>query len=340
MPKGTHMRVNLKVPNWATPGETMSATAAGQTFTVTVPPHLKPGQYFTVRVPIKGAGGEQKAPDVAAPEVNFLLEPNIVIGPDKYFKEVKKCSDWCDCSRCCCPYVNFSGKELDIMMQHECCCLPCCCNFTIGTQKTGHSSVRNIGTLAPASCSDQNCMACFCPCCYSGPKMQTKFLDATGSIRFMLKSNVEWCQYCAIFCCLCSPCFRCYRFCCKDAQYTRYEQTVYGTDLNDNTPYAKIVYTDRMICPCWCDERIQMKIEPAEGKSLTKEDLILLSVYPTLASGYTCIEFCCPLWIPGGMMCSMPLPSGVEMTDDANNIQGEYMNIKEALDDRRMAEMY
>jgi len=332
------MRVTLRVPAWAKPGQIIQATASGKHFSVKIPDYLRPGQYFTVRVP--DATSDEKTPSVAAPEVAFNLEPNIVIGNDKYFKEVKKCQDWFDCSRLCCPYVIFSAKSEDVTLKHQCCCLPCCFNFEVGIREDGSSSAgKKLGILAPAGCGDQNLCAVCCPCCYSGPKMQAKFVNPEGEIKYTLKSRIQWCQYCCLCLTCCSPCFRCCRFCCQDSQYTRYEQTVYGPDLNDDTPYAKIIYTDRMICPCIPDERIQMRIEPAEGRTISKEDLILLSVFPSLISGYTCVEFCFPLCLPGGMMCSMPTPSGIAPVDDANNIQFEHMNIKEALAARKQDDM-
>uniref|UniRef100_A0A6V3SHG1 Phospholipid scramblase n=1 Tax=Lotharella globosa TaxID=91324 RepID=A0A6V3SHG1_9EUKA len=334
-----YMRVNLRVPGWAQPGQVIEASADGKKFSVQIPAHLRPGQFFTVRVPM-GGGHESKAPAVAPPEVSFNLEPNIVIGNDKYFKEVKKCQDWCDCSRLCCPYVKFSGKSEDISVKHQCCCLPCCCNFQVSNTASGSNEYKTLGTLAPAGCFDQNCTAVCCPCCYTGPKMQAKFLGSDGGIKYMLKANIECCQYCCLCLTCFSPCFRCCRFCCMDAQYTRYEQNVYGPDLNNEEVYAKIIYTDRMVCPCIPDERIQMRIEPAEGKTISKEDLILLSVFPTLISGYTCAEFCFPLCVPGGMMFAMPTPSGISQVDGANNIQFEHMNIKEALANRKQDDMY
>lgn len=333
------MRVQLRVPNWAQPGQVIDASAGGRKFSVAIPQHLRPGQFFTVRVPTGGEGKETKM-QAAAPEVSFNLEPNIVIGNDKYFKEVKKCQDWCDCSRFCCPYVVFSGKSEDVRMKHNCCCLPCCCNFEAYTVKNGHSNGKSVGALAPAGCCDQNFCAVFCPCFYTGPKMQAKFLGADGNLKYMLKSEVKCCQYLCLCLAICSPCFRMFRFCCQDSQYTRYEQNVYGPDLNDQTVFAKIIYTDRMVCPCIPDERIQMRIEPAEGRTLSKEDLVLLSIFPTLISGYTLWEFCIPLWVPGGMACAMPSPSGIVQVDDANNIQGEHMNIKEALEERKQDSMY
>lgn len=125
-----------------------------------------------------------------------------------------------------------------------------------------------------------------------------------------------------------------------DAQYTRYEQNVYGPDLNTDDVLAKIIYTDRMICPCIPDERIQMRIEPTEGKVISKEDLMLLSVFPSLISGYTFFEFCFPLSVPGGMMFALPTPTGISQVDDANNIQFEHMNISEALQNRKQDDMY
>jgi len=170
--------------------------------------------------------------------------------------------------------------------------------------------------------------------------MQAKFLGPDGEKKYTLKSEVKCCQYLCLCLACCNPCFRMARFCCQDAQYTRYEQNVYGPDINDQTVYAKLVYTDRMVCPCVPDERIQMKIVPQSGKVLSKEDLVLLSIYPTLLSGYTCSEFCLPLCCPGGMLSAMPNPSGIVQVDDANNIQAEHMNIKEALEERKQDDMY
>jgi len=278
---------------------------------------------------------------VVSPEVTFNLEPNIFVGNDKFFKEVKSCGDWCDLSTCCCPYVKFSGKDKSIVLTHKCCCLPCCCPFEASSLEPGAGKKpKVVGTLQPAGCFDQNCTAVFCPCCYTGPKMQAKFVGTDGDIKYMLKSHIKCCQYLCVCLAFCSPCFRCVRFCCTDTQYTKYEQNVYGNDLNDETVYAKVIYTDRMICPCIPDERVQIRIEPLEGKTISEEDLILLSSFPTLISGYTTCEFALPLGLPGGYLSALPTPCGIAQVDDANNIQSQHLTIQESLQSRRAEDMF
>jgi len=52
-----YMRVNLRVPGWAQPGQVIEASADGKKFSVQIPAHLRPGQFFTVRVPMGGGHG-------------------------------------------------------------------------------------------------------------------------------------------------------------------------------------------------------------------------------------------------------------------------------------------
>ncbi|GAB5353147.1 hypothetical protein AAMO2058_000012900 [Amorphochlora amoebiformis] len=328
-----YLRVNLRVPGWAQGGQMIEASAAGKKFAVQIPAGLQPGQYFTVRVPT-GGGAEMKH-SIAPPEIQFNLEPNIVIGNDKYYKEVKSCGEWCDVSQICCPYVRFAGKNDELVYHHQCCCLPCCCNFSV--KKKSESKEHDLGTIALAGCCDQPLMAVLCPCCYVGPLMQAKFQAPDGNTKYLLKSEVKCCQYCCIFLALCSPCYRTFRFCCTDHQYTTYEQNLYGPNLSDNDPVAKVIYTERMICPCIPDERVQMRIEPnADKGEIPIDDLVLLSIFPTLISGYVTMEFLCPI-IP--MLGSLPQPSGISVVDDANNIQFAHMNVKDALATRQENDM-
>mmetsp|Transcript_9364 Transcript_9364/g.14041 ORF Transcript_9364/g.14041 Transcript_9364/m.14041 type:complete len:323 (+) Transcript_9364:124-1092(+) len=320
----------------------IEASANGKKFAVKIPDYLGPGQYFTVRVP-QGESAKDEKMKAAPPDIQYNLEPNFVVGNDKYFKEVKTCNEWCDCSRLCFPYVRFSGKKDSIIYKHDCCCLPCCCSFSVYRQESKDgkkSQMLKIGEIAPPGCSDQKLMAVVCPCCYTGPYMQAKFMEPNGNKKFSLQSTVECCQY-ACLCLQCfSPCFRCIRFCCSANQYTKYEQNIYNGEVEDNaSAVARVIYTERMICPCIPDERVQMRIEPTEDTELSKDDLVLLSLFPTLITGYTYFEFCLPLSVPFGIGFSLPTPTGIEAVDNANNIQFEHMTIQEALETRQENDM-
>jgi len=281
-------------------------------------------------------------PEAAKDAVEFLMEPNIIIGKEKYFKEVKQCGEWLDCSKLCCPYVRFNSGKKKLQTKHNCCCLPCFFDFELAETDEKNNVKDTIGRIKPAGICDQPLMLIFCPCFYVGQRVTTKFAVQKGNDfqdKFHLRGNIEMCQYLWLCLAVCMPCVRTYRFCCSGDTYSTYEQNVYSADIENTNPVAKIKYTDRMICPCVPDERVAIKIEQAEEKGASKldeKDLMLLSMFPTLISGYTKMEFCFPLSVPGGLMSALPTPTGISQIDGANDITCEAMDPSEALKERTM----
>lgn len=327
----SYIRVHLRVPAWAKGGDVIEATARGKVFKVRIPGHLRPGQYFQVRVPTSGESKEVKNQPA---EVSWNLEPNIVVGNDKYFKEIKSCGEWLDVTRVCCPSVRFTSSTGQITVAHDCCCLPFCADFNIShTPKGGES--KKIGTITKPGCLEQKATLILCPCLYTGPKIQAQFKDSNKNVRFQLRSEIKCCQYLCICFEICTPLIRCYRFCCTSDQYAKYEQPIYGPNVDNPKPVAKITYVDRMICPCVPDERLMMAIEPVDG-DLKQEDLVLLSVFPTLISGYVTAEFLVPAAVT---VSGFPTPTGISAIDDANNIEKRNMTIEEALQHRQQRQM-
>jgi hypothetical protein len=267
------------------------------------------------------------------------MEPNIIIGKQKYFKEVKQCGEWLDCTKLCWPYVRFSSGDKKLQTVHNCCCLPCCFDFELSETDSKNKITKKIGQIKAAGCCDQDWKLIFCPCCYVGQKVTTKFAaEKNGSFedKFHLRSNIEFCQYLCLCLAVCTPCVRMYRFCCSGDTYSEYEQNVYTADIENANPVAVIKYTDRMICPCIPDERVAIRIEQEEKSSLNQSDLELLSMFPTLVSGYTSMEFCLPLHTPGGLMMSLPTPVGISQIDGPNDIRMEALDPAEALKMRTM----
>jgi hypothetical protein len=334
--------VNLRCPAWAGPGTEIKAQAGGVVFKVNVPQGIHPGMYFRVKVRIGTNGKPDSKQDIKpSPDaVEFNMEPNIIIGKKKYFKEVKQCAEWCDCTKICWPYVRFNNGKEKIQTHHNCCCLPCFFDFEVSETDHENKITKQIGQIKPASLCDQKPFYIFCPCFYTGQKVTTKFATPqNGEMvdKFHLRTNIEFCQYLCLFLAVCIPCVRLYRFCCSGDTYSSYTQQIYTADNdNDSQTVAKITYTDRMICPCVPDERVSIKIEQEEKANLTKEDLILLSTFPQLVSGYTSMEFAFPLYGPCGLGHAMPTPTGVTQIDEANAISCEAMSPSEAFQQRGM----
>jgi hypothetical protein len=321
------MKVALTVPYGAHAGTPVQASAHGVTFKAYVPANLSAGQIFYVKIPIPQRGSvNNKTLDIKtheSPTAIFDMLPGISIGSHKYIKDVKTCGDWCNPTRACCPTVTYSagqdekGNPTAIKYKYGCVCCPCLSSYST------YFNEGLVGTFDRASCCDQNKCYVFCPCCYTGEYMIAKFGDTQGQTKFTMRGEIKCCQHlCVCLVALCMPCARCCRFCCSDKQYVEYEQNIYGPDLDNKTPVAKITYVERMLCPCVPDERVHMAIE---GPGLTEDDIVLLSTFPMLASGFNRAEFAL-----SGIFG--PQPSGIGSIDEAHKIHGTWHDQAGALD--------
>ena len=132
---------------------------------------------------------------------------------------------------------------------------------------------------------------------------------------------------------MCNPFIRCHLWCCTDKQYVRYQQLIYGADMDDPTVRATLTYVERLTMPCVRNERVRVAIDVAEHASEAKvpmSDLAALSIYPFLLEEGNSALLCFPYCLGVGMY--LPTPSGIQAIDEPNSIRGQWMDRAEALE--------
>lgn len=349
------IKVQLRVPDGASPGMSIQAIApGGLRFTTYVPTGLSPGQSFFVRVPtsgdvktsraslgVSGRGGESPS-DILQSAAEHAAKmrrqgassvwdslPAVSIGNFKYLKDTPTCSErCCDMRGYCCPWVRYTAGGSQMLFAHTCCCAPCCGSWVV------ESDGNPVGSLATAGCCDQPPLYMCCPCLYWGEVMQVKFRDPSGRTRFTVRRRVRLCQYlCVCGGLMCNPFIRCHLWCCTDKQYVRYQQLIYGADMDDPTVRATLTYVERLTMPCVRNERVRVAIDVAEHASEAKvpmSDLAALSIYPFLLEEGNSALLCFPYCLGVGMY--LPTPSGIQAIDEPNSIRGQWMDRAEALE--------
>lgn len=324
----TYVTVQLQVPYGYGPGTPIQAVAPGGIkFKTFIPQGVQPGQIFNVRVPINQARSEtpieikEAAPSTAA----FSLLPSLTIDKDMYYKDILTCSErCCNVSGCIGTWVRFQAHQ--VRYSHPCTiCGPLCsclCSWDIELDQ------KSIGSFQAAGCYDNPLFYFCCSCIYCGDLMAHKFMDQNNQLKFTTRRSVKCCQGCLVACSLClAPCVRCFNYCCTDSVYARFQQDIFGADLNDKTPIAKITYVERMYHPCLPNERMKVTVEPTGSTSLSKEDLALLSFYGFLVSpAASGLEFQLDTCYLGAAE-----PTGYGYIDEANYITGEFSTREEAL---------
>jgi len=218
------------------------------------------------------AKGEEKSFEPRGhSNATFMNLRMLGIGKNEYFKSFKPYT-CCNMSECCFPSLAYkSAEDAVYKIQHDCCCLPCCCGYSFWDAKD------KIGKYSLGGCMDA-------PLC-GDLVVDAKFYDAKGNPKFVLKHTEMCCDSCKLCCTGCMNscgCLTCSRYYCSDEQYRLYLQPIYRNDY-DQTPVAHFKYLDRVAGPCSRDERMSVQIEPCD--ELTIEEMEILSFYLVLLSG-------------------------------------------------------